>query len=421
MCPYGHGKNKEAKEMKKTLIAVAAAAALATTSAFAEITFGSWLRVLAAPVASNGEDVIAAMGNSWGWGARSARVNIDAVSEDEKVGFSMGVYNDAFGGLGDGDRAVIWAKPIDQIKVSFGKFDSSDTGLRGDFTFGSWAWFRPYNWLYGGEGLTFSGNCAGKGAMIQIYPVEGLSIVVNVPLWYSSWYDDKADTTYAWNSDDKVNADPTVEHTYLSSQVGVGYAIDGVGRIKVQWIGKDSEYTSATKTYDYTGRVEAAFDLTAVDNLYLTVGVGSDIGDKEYKDSNLETVKVALGVSYQVTDEFRISADGAFAKYKDDCVGKAGDLKDNAWSAGFGIDYAIADGLNLTADVRYKSIGYGKDKDEGSVSFLAGVTKAISSNGLIGVAFQGATNGCNFATQVIQAAKADSFVWAVPVQISVWF
>ena len=108
--------------MKKTLIAVAAAAAL-TTSAFAEITFGAWLRVLAAPVASNGEDTVAAMGNSWGWGARAARVDIRATSEDEKVGFVFGVFDDMGDGIGKADDGYIWAKPVDAVKVSFGRYD----------------------------------------------------------------------------------------------------------------------------------------------------------------------------------------------------------------------------------------------------------------------------------------------------------
>ena len=66
--------------MKKTLIAVAAAAALTATSAFAEITFGAWLRTLTAPVASNGEDTVVGTANSWGWGARTARIDINGVS-----------------------------------------------------------------------------------------------------------------------------------------------------------------------------------------------------------------------------------------------------------------------------------------------------------------------------------------------------
>ena len=39
----------------KKLIGTAVLAALVATSAFAEITFGAWLRVLAAPVAYDGE------------------------------------------------------------------------------------------------------------------------------------------------------------------------------------------------------------------------------------------------------------------------------------------------------------------------------------------------------------------------------
>ena len=59
------------------------------------------------------------------------------------------------------------------------------------------------------------------------------------------------------------------------------------------------------------------------------------------------------------------------------------------------------------------------DKDEGAISFLVGVTKNVSSNGYIGVGFQGATNGNGLTG--IGANKNDDFVWAVPVALSVWF
>ena len=137
--------------MKKTLIAVAAAAALTATSAFAEITFGAWLRVLGSPIASTGEEVVAGMENSWGWGARTARIDINGVSEDGKAGFSMGVYNDVYDGLGTGDRFNLWVKPTDTVKISIGKYDSPDNGLRGDLCYGSWNWLRPYNWAFDGE------------------------------------------------------------------------------------------------------------------------------------------------------------------------------------------------------------------------------------------------------------------------------
>ncbi|UKI55995.1 MAG: hypothetical protein L6V90_02030 [Treponema succinifaciens] len=211
--------------MKKTLIAVAAAAALTATSAFAEITFGAWLRVLASPVASTGKDVIAGVENSWGWGARTARININGTSEDGKAGFVMGVYNDFESGLGQGDDAYLWVKPVDTVKVSVGKFDSPTNGLRGDFCYGSWNWLRPGNWAYGGEGLTFEGIWR-QGMMLEADPMDGLHAFAVIPM--SSSY-------------------KSAEEVYRNIQVGFGYAIEGVGKLKAQFIG-DYGYTTKKET-----------------------------------------------------------------------------------------------------------------------------------------------------------------------------
>ncbi|MBP3367712.1 MAG: hypothetical protein J6K96_12120 [Treponema sp.] len=439
--------------MKKTLIAVAAAAALATSSAFAEITFGAWLRVLAAPVASNGDDVIVGMENSWGWGARTARLDINAVSEDGKAGFAMGVFNDV-GGIGMGDRASMWVKPIDMLKVSVGKYDSPDNGLRGDFTYGSWAWLRPYNWAYDGEGLTFDGIWR-QGLMLELDPVEGLHVFAVVPM--STSYD-------------------KAEDVYKNIQAGFGYTIEGVGRIKAQYIGdysstgakdavkevwgwsndtdkkgnnvldpnnatrpewqKLSEAKAAQKDEDKTtGQIGVAFDLTAVENLYVTIGARFGIADKDYAPDYLKMAFTA-GVSYQITEEFKVSVDGGFKMFQDKCIGKADDLDDKVFFVGAGIDYALMDGLALTADVRYMSLavrenkdenywGYGKDGDDGAFSFLVGVNKSVGSNGSIGIAFQGATNGCGLVTNdgsgIVAAPDGDEFCWAIPVSVSVWF
>ena len=75
--------------MKKTLIAVAAAAAL-TTSAFAEITFGAWLRTITG-VANNGEDMVTGMSNSWG-GMRPSRIGVNWVSDDGMAGMKHDMY-----------------------------------------------------------------------------------------------------------------------------------------------------------------------------------------------------------------------------------------------------------------------------------------------------------------------------------------
>ena len=395
--------------MKKTLIAVAAAAALTATSAFAEITFGAWLRTLTAPVASNGEDTVVGTANSWGWGARTARIDINGVSEDGKAGFAMNVFNDMSMDITAGDRAVLWVKPVDMIKISVGKYDSPDNGLRGDFCYGSWNWLRPYNWGFDGEGLTFDGIWR-KGMMIEADPIEGLHAFVVIPM-----EDAKADSYYK-----------KAEDTYRNVQIGFGYAIDGVGKLKAQFIGDDSYTTDAEGDRDETkttGQIGVAFDLNAVENLYVTVGARFGIADKDYRPDYLKMAFTA-GASYQVSDAMKFSVDGGYKQYQDKTVGKDGDKKDNEFFVGAGVDYTIMDGLNLAADVRYKNIGYGKEGDDGAISFLVGVNKSVSSNGSLGIGFQGATNGCGFVQsggKGLVANEADDFVWAIPVSVSVWF
>ena len=417
--------------MKKTLIAVAAAAALTATSAFAEITFGAWLRVLASPVASTGKDVIAGVENSWGWGARTARININGTSEDGKAGFVMGVYNDFESGLGQGDDAYLWVKPVDTVKVSVGKFDSPTNGLRGDFCYGSWNWLRPFNWVRDGEGLTFDGIWR-SGLMVEADPMEGLHAFAVIPM--SSSY-------------------KSAEETYRNIQVGFGYTIEGVGKLKAQFIG-DYGYTTKKKpasTYHFdtetgtgtldddvaydkdqdktTGQIGVAFDITAIENLYVTVGARFGIADKDYAPDYLK-MEFSAGASYQVSETMKFSVDGDYKQFQE----KFNKDDDSLFSVGAGVDFTVMDGLAAVADVRYMSNKYGKDGDDGAISFLVGVNKSVSSNGSLGIGFQGATNSCGLVTNDGTGIKAgqsytlgkdggdgDEFVWAIPVSVSVWF
>ena len=419
--------------MKKTLIAVAAAAALTATSAFAEITFGAWLRVLASPVASTGEDIIAGVQNSWGWGARTARININGTSEDGKAGFVMGVYNDFESGLGQGDDAYLWVKPVDTVKISVGKFDSPTNGLRGDFTYGSWNWLRPGNWAFAGEGLTFDG-VSKNGLMLEADPMEGLHAFAVIPM----------SSSYA-----------SAEEVYRNIQAGFGYAIEGVGKLKAQFVG-DYSYSTKETDEDYfeldsttgtienvgktvtgkkdedktTGKIGVAFDITAIENLYVTVGARFGIADKDLAPDYLKMAFTA-GASYQVSEQMKFSADGGYVQYQD----KFNADDDSLFFVGAGVDFAVMDGLNAVADVRYMSNKYGKAGDEGAISFLVGVNKSVSSNGSLGIGFQGATNGCGFTwnegkngiiagksfTPGEDGGKGDEFTWAIPVSVSVWF
>ena len=448
--------------MKKTLIAVAAAAALTATSAFAEITFGAWLRSITG-VASNGEDILTGTSNSWG-GIRPSRLNVAGTSEDGNAGFKLDVYFNAtkaqtvnadgtFGGstqvLEVGDNAYIWVKPASSVQLALGKFDGGETGLRGDFCYGSWNWLRPGNWIADDEGLTFRGSHT-DGLMAKITPVDGLVAVIQLPVYNGTWggYNNAYQKETVIDGE-KIDSKYTIEDTFKNGMYAAAYSIEGLGTLKAGYFGSYAEknkkstkkvivaknednYESvgklleskeildpAAKDSKQIGTVNVAFDLNAVENLYVTVGAFFGIADKEYKADN-EKIKFTAGASYQVSDAMKFSVSGGYVQYQDKCTGKDG-KDDSAFGIGAGVDYVIMDGLNAAADLRYKS-NAGGDKD-GAISFLVGVTKNVSSNGYIGVGFQGATNG-NGLAEIAGAnknGKNDDFVWAVPVALNIWF
>ena len=365
--------------MKKTLVAAAVVAALAT-SAFAEITFGAWLRVLAAPVASNGDDTVVAMTNSWGYGARTARLNVNAVSEDGNAGFAMGIYNDASMSLTAGDEAQMWVKPVEQVKVSVGKYDNNT--LRGDLCYGSWNWMRCAQNTTG-EGFIMSGN-GETGLMVEVTPIDALYIQAMLPIAPNG-------------SGDAVQL---AEDAYKEARGGFAYTIDGLGKLKAQYIGNGDDRT-----------VEAEFDLTAVDGLYVCAGVVANIWDDAAPDA--ATTKIAAGASYQINDALKVSASGEYQMYDD---------VDASIKVGAGVDYALADGLNAVADVRalIPTEDYDDERGDPTVSFMVGIQKNVSSNGYIGVAFQGVTNGGSFSNDAVDGTE-DNFAWAIPVAVSVYF
>ena len=444
--------------MKKTLIAVAAAAALTATSAFAEITFGAWLRSITG-VASNGEDIVTGTSNSWG-GIRPSRVNVAGTSEDGNAGFKLDIYFNAtkaqtvnadgtFDGstqvLEVGDNAYIWVKPASSVQLALGKFDGGETGLRGDFCYGSWNWLRPGNWIADDEGLTFRGSHT-DGLMAKITPVDGLVAVIQLPVYNGTWggYNNAYQKETVIGGE-KIDSKYTIEDTFKNGMYAAAYSIEGLGTLKAGYFGSYAEknkkstkkvivvkdednYESvgklleskeildpAAKDSKQIGTVNVAFDLNAVENLYVTVGAFFGIADKEYKADN-EKIKFTAGASYQVSDAMKFSVSGGYVQYQDKCTGKD-EKDDSAFGIGAGVDYVIMDGLNAAADLRYKS-NAGGDSD-GAISFLVGVTKNVSSNGYIGVGFQGATNGNGLTG--IGANKNDDFVWAVPVALNIWF
>ena len=409
--------------MKKTLIAVTAVLLLVTTSAFADITMGTWLRTVFAPVASDGENNYTDMGNSWG-GMRQSRINVAGTAGDELAGFKADFYiND--GSVGMGDNAYIWVKPVDMIKIAYGAYDGPEAGFRGDLSYGSWNWLRP-SFVNYDEGLTFSKN-GGQGAMVILNPIENLTIYGLIPTSGEASYETKSFMAYG------------------NSEIAAAYTIDGIGKIKAGYFGKYEK----DGDYERLGDIEAAFDLTAVEGLYVTAGFQYKLGDKEmipqdepksdftwvkddahpngwwkedkpkasaydswFRDAN--NMKIALGASYQIMDALKVSASGMVKLYPSYEEGKI----DPTFDVGAGVDYAIMDGLTLNADVRYHSETKveGEGREDDGISFLVGLDKTVGSNGSIGLGFQGVTNGRGFNGTL---QNQDKFAWAVPLKVFV--
>ena len=404
--------------MKKTLIAVAAAAALTATSAFAEITFGMWTKAVLVPVANDGEDYKAGLTQAWGGAARTAGLGVNGVNEEGTAGYTFEIRDQAGEDkINHGDRSVLWVKPIDMVKLSVGYFDDGDNGFRQGSGFGAWDWLRPSITT----DLFFDGDAAimdkksGDGFIAEVTPIEGLKVMANIPFLENG--------TYIQDAYD----------IYKKTQIGAAYTIDGTGTLKVLWTGVSEESKIADKKYDYTGKIGVAFNLTAVENLNLAIGAKFDIVDEDYKVDDIDfstksfgewggaknKAYFALNAGYQVSDAMKVSLAGGVKLFKDSDI-------DPRFGIGGGIDYTIMDGLTMNADVRYisetKADGY--DGEDDAVSFLLGVSKGFS-NGSLGVGFEGITNGIGFSE--IPAGKDDKgkahdgFMWCVPVVLTVSF
>ena len=409
--------------MKKTLIAVAAAAAL-TTSAFAEITFGAWGRAILVPIANNGDKTVAGQNQSWGGWGRATGLNIDGSDAEGKAGFSMSYRNTTEAKSEVGDNAHFWIKPFDGLKVIAGKVEYN--ALRGNACLPGWDVIRSSFEV--GEDLLFK-NYAGTGALVE-YTNDALTVFAAVPLT----------TAYSSKKEDGKDNDE-VSNVYARTQAGAMYKIDGTGVVKAQFIGKNKEKTVGDSKKMYTGDLEASFELTAVENLWVGLGVTFPIMDKELggheevKDDN-DTVtgrkvgdgtdmKIALGASYNVTDELTVMANGKVLlaqNYKKENTGDES-IKPGMQFA-VGANYKIDDGLSFAAEVGYLAERKCGDTkiNESSVFAMAGLNKSVgAANVFCGFEMQTNVKGKANGLAGIKNPKENtekSTQWAIPVVIS---
>lgn len=394
----------------KKIISVLTGLALVAGAAMADgITFGSWGRGLWNVAANSGDDVVTDMHQSWG--GLAPRTGISVSGSTENVGFAVDMFANGANGIDLGDNALIWVKPIEQIKIVAGKKDQNE--LRGDAAFGLWNW--DHIGAVGAmelEGWTFPDVFDGNGVAVVAYPVDGLTVGAGIPLSLN-------------------DTGATLENTYAhGANYAAAYAIDGIGTIKAAYMTKATAKDKDGKDKDY-GVIAAAFDLTMVDGLYASVGAqiptahvftSLDITDpmkpkvtdvptvvNAYARYSLDALAVHLAVGTKLnTFDMKKVMEGDDAA-SDGQVG---------FAIGAGADYSLDNGIGFFGDVRYANGIYmantSADKSD-CLTLGLGVEKNFS-NGKIGIAFEGATNGNGRYTY-----EDNAFAWEIPVKVEYCF
>lgn len=150
-------------------------------------------------------------------------------------------------------------------------------------------------------------------------------------------------------------------------------------------------------------QIEAAFDLTAVENMSLSVGAKF----RTYKDAPVDVAAYwTMGF-----DALRLHASvgATFHKIQDESATNI--------VAGVGADYDFGNGLGLSADVRFGQLFVKDYKEDPAFGFGVYLNKGIA-NGGVGVGVEGAVRAQirDFAPNAY-----DDFTFAVPVRVQCFF
>lgn len=411
----------------KKLIGTVVVAALLATAAFAEgLSFGSWGRSLwiigAKDSKGDGNKVTSWLGQSWG--GASPRTALGVSGNSDNMGFKLDLHGNG-DGLGIGDNALIWAKPIDMLKITFSAKDDTNL-LRGDACFGLWNFYRlgTVSTAGGSEGFIFPA-LLNKRVSVVVTPIEGLTV------------------GYGFNCA-VGDLDPKVDESTFADQIGrtsafaAAYTIANIGTVKLG-------FQAQGKGYDKNGgidqeqkkdkfEVDAAFELTMLEKVYVAIGAKiplggtfgkySDIyGDGKYYVANEAPTYVNLYGRLNLIDGLAINLIGGLALNSKD-VKKDSFKSSGAFGFRFGVEaeYSLSNGIGVFGQVEYANgiwMCSNSDENMDTITFGLGATKGFS-NGVIGVAFEATTNGYGLYGGKCQVSK-DDLSWFIPFKLEYWF
>ena len=449
----------------KKLVATAAVAAVLGSVAFADVNIGSWVSGVwgfgngKSNYDSEKNDFYTA--NTQSWGGNGPRTAIDATGSTDYIGFQLQIFGNGTD-LGMGDNAKIWWTPIEQFRLQLGHI--SDDTLRSDAVYGMWDTYRlgavrkGFDGTADGEdiglisnreeeGWTFMGQGT-DGSVLSVSPIEGLQFFASLGFPFgdagttteTTYYSDEdcknklntviVDGKY-YNSNSKswekaytkksvvAGDNPSVNLAEVfgrKSKYAMAYTIEGIGTVKV---GLD---TTPARVTDKDGKakdqniINAAFDLSAVENLKVSIGAFIPTVQK------ITAFEMAVGNLVNASAKYNMDALTISARVGT-VIGTAYENKDGelkkdggfGFLVGGGIDFDVMESITVFGEADYANgIYYSRSETDYSdvFDFGIGVRKSYDG-GSVSVAFEGATNN----NGMFACAKADDFAWCVPIVI----
>ncbi|EID86228.1 hypothetical protein MSI_01840 [Treponema sp. JC4] len=384
----------------KKIVGIIAAAALAT-SAFAEVNFGLSANEAFAPIAYDGDDIVT-VGPTATWNGlnttnRTGRVGLSVSAENEVAGVKTDIHMED----NTHDNYFGWVKPFSFLKISAGRMDGNWKRL--GFGYGAWNTLRPNGIGHEGDDLAFwrpdSGNFAPNFALL-VTPVEGLEI--NYDTQVTAGANNKA-YNELWNH----------------ARYGVSYSIEGVGTIMAQIWGKDKGITKGDTDSKAWGVINAAFQLTGVENLDAQFGVRVPTTFKPTASED-GTADAESAIQFGAGVNYKLDALALHAFFDGRLGSDDGDYGKFGFGIGGGADFAINDVYTLVGDVRYYSTWYsGTAEGDDHVVFYGGLEHHLT-NATLKLGFAGSTNSL-IGNHAKDDGKAQSFTFGVPVVLDINF
>jgi hypothetical protein len=255
------------------------------------ISFGGWGRAVFVPVQGvfvDDVDPVFKTGVGAGWKPAYMGFGVKFSALDGRIGAASdingGRYGDTDAGFEIGDNLNIWVKPFgsgsDILYLAVGKIvDGRFRGLGSvddDF--------HNYVGGTGSSGDPVFQRFDASGALFISQPITGLSVYAFI----KPGFDTLDAIPGIINNGVRGNDNGPASDTYKKIQTGFAYDISGIGLARAQWYGNTMDYDSVSAAWN-PARIEAAFKLTAVENLNLDIGVKIPIpveeGSMTYHDN----------------------------------------------------------------------------------------------------------------------------------------